>query len=128
VRRTVLAVLLLPLLAACGVSRDREEARATTDRFLAALTVRDGVAACELLTAGLRQTVEKQGPCPVQILRRGLRGTRTTSVRVYALSGQARTDGGQTAFLDKLRPGWRLAAVGCTPAAPEEPYDCTLQH
>jgi hypothetical protein len=128
VRRAPLVVLvLLPLLTGCGVSADRDRARAVTDRFLGAVARGDGAVACDLVTDDLRAAVEKQGPCPVEIRRHGLRGTRASTVKVYVLSGQARTNGGQTAFLDKVREGWRLAAVGCRPTAPDEPYDCALE-
>jgi hypothetical protein len=128
VPRGLVLLVVVGLLGGCGVSDDRDQVRSVTDRFLAALVVEDGAAACSFMTDELLAAVERQGPCPA-VIHRGQRltGTRATTAKVYVLSGQVRTNGGQTAFLEKARDGWRLSAVGCRPVAPDEPYDCAFE-
>jgi hypothetical protein len=34
---------------------------------------------------------------------------------------------GGTLFLDEGPGGWEISAAGCTPTAPELPFDCELE-
>ena len=44
----------------------------------------------------------------------------------WVTSGQVVLDG-DTLFLDDTSRGWKVAAAGCRPTAPREPYDSELE-
>ena len=103
------------VLAGCGVGGDRAEIRQVTTGFLGALRAGDGGAACAALSPALQQQIAKQGPC-LRVLRRAqVRGRGPGQVLVYIGSGRVRLLGGDTLFLDRLRDGWKVSALGCRP-------------
>jgi hypothetical protein len=118
-----LAVLAL-LLGGCGVADDRDQAGDVTARFFADLRSRDGAAACRLVSSGLRQQIEKQGPCDEEVISLKLTGRRAARVQVFVTEAKADVEGGDSVFLTRERAGWRLSALGCKPKTEDEPFDC----
>lgn len=131
VRRRYAAAAALGLVvgttAGCsGVGEDRAE-QAAAD-FYAALAESDGPAACELLAPATRTGLEQSSgsPCEEAILEEGLpAASQATRVAVYETAARVDSDA-DTAFLAEFPEGWKVVAAGCTPQAPEHPYDCVL--
>jgi hypothetical protein len=123
-RRAATLALLALLLGGCGVADDRDQARDVTSRFFADLRTGDGAAACRLVSSGLRQQLEKQGPCHEQVVSLKLTGRRPARVQVFVTEAEADVAGGDSVFLTRERAGWRLSAVGCKPKTADEPFDC----
>jgi hypothetical protein len=103
--------------AGCGTAADKTAVRSVAEHFYAAVHAHDGHAACSLLGT--------QPPaCPSAMGKLKLRGTRVTSVSVYATSAQARLDGGDVVFLGFTHDDWRIDAAGCRPAPSGGPMNC----
>lgn len=123
------AALAVVLLTGCGAASSERDVTATVERFQAALTAGDGSAACAELTAATRSAVEsaEHAPCARAVLAMDLPSTGTvTGSDVYLTSAIARI-GPNATFLDQTADGWRISAAGCTPTAPDRPYDCELE-
>jgi hypothetical protein len=117
-------------LAGCGTGADRREVRASTERFYAAVHNHDGRTACALLdpdTSSQLVKDEQEPDCARAVLKLELRGTRASSVSVYATSAQVRLAGGDTVFLGFTRNGWRIDAVGCRTVPGGGPLECEEQ-
>jgi hypothetical protein len=123
-RRAVTLAALAFLLGGCGVGDDRDQARDVTTRFFADLRTADGAAACRLVSSGLRQQIEKQGPCDKEVVSLKLTGRRPARVQVFVTEAKADVEGGEAVFLTREKAGWRLSALGCRPKAADEPFDC----
>ena len=54
------------------------------------------------------------------------RGT-AAATDVYVTSASVQLAEGGTTFLDEGTEGWKVSAAGCTPTAPDQPYDCVLE-
>lgn len=130
VRPTCAVVTACLLLAAgCGTADREADLIAVADGFHAALQERDGAGACARLTADAAATLEQEEkrPCAEAILGLELpAGARAAAAEVYVTSGYADLPGDGVAFLDQGPGGWRVAAAGCSPSAPDSPYDCEL--
>lgn len=128
-RSTCVALAAGLLAVGCGTA-DREAALiAVSDSFHAALEARDGAAACAEMSREAIHTLELQEKraCPEAVLELDLpAGARASAAEVYVLSGYADLPGADVAFLDDGPAGWKVAAAGCTPSAPGQPYDCEL--
>jgi hypothetical protein len=126
-RRTSVVLLCLPAvaLAGCGTSADRAQSRAAVQALYAAVQRHDGAAACAQMSPSLRQQIvhDSGSSCAKAVLDFDLRPGRPTTVHVYADAAQVRLTGGDTAFLDDTRQGWRVEAVGCRPQG-KGPYEC----
>jgi hypothetical protein len=126
----VLACLVAMPLAACGTADRERDAAAVTERFHAALEAGDGQAACKDLseeTASKLEQEEKK-PCETAILGLELPKGGTVAVRrVHELSAYTSLAEGGADFLNEGPDGWKIAAAGCEPAAPERPYECELE-
>jgi hypothetical protein len=99
------------------------------ERFHAALEQRDGEAACAELSEETASMLEQQegAPCEEAVLSLELpRGGTAAGSGVYVRSASVELVEGATTFLDEDPRGWKLSA-GCTPTAPDLPYDCVLE-
>ena len=116
--------------AGCATGEREDDAAAVAERFHAALDDRDGPAACGLLseeTASKLQQDEGE-PCEEAVLALDLpRGGTVAYRRVEIRSAETRLAEGSSDFLDEGPDGWRIAAAGCVPTAPERPYECELE-
>ncbi len=125
------ALICALLLAACGTSDDRDQARSAAERLYAAVEAGDGAAACEQLSTSAREELEsqEQKACAEAILALDLAtaGARADGVEVFSTSAAVHLTGGDTVFLDDTRQGWRVSALGCREQAPDAPADCEVQ-
>ena len=124
------ACLLALAVAGCAPGEREDDAAAVAERFHQALEDRDGAAACGLLAEETASALERDEgePCEDAILSLELpRGGAVTYRRVEMKSAETRLDEGSTDFLDEGADGWRIAAAGCVPTSPEQPYECELE-
>lgn len=124
------ALLAVATLAGCGTGSSERDATAVVERFQAALTARDGHAACVQLTPATRAALERQemSRCGRAVLRLPLRGGGdVVDVKIYLDSGLAEVRARGLAFLDQTSAGWRISAAGCRPSEPNMPYECGLE-
>jgi len=118
------------VLAACGTADRERDAAAVTERFHAALEANDGQAACEELSEETATKLEQQEkkPCDEAILGLELpKGGTVAATGVFVKSAYALRAEGGADFLSEGPKGWAISAAGCTPTAPEQPYDCELE-
>jgi hypothetical protein len=134
-RQAVLVPLLVAAVlpvAGCGTADDREQARATAQRFFADLQRGDGAAACrELGEDTIKQLIqEEQAPCAQAVTRLQLAPAGVARVQVFVTSGMVDLANGSSAYLNRSPDGWKLSAVGCRPQGgkpADRPYDCELE-
>jgi ABC-type glycerol-3-phosphate transport system substrate-binding protein len=114
-RRLVFVLLAVALLAGCGTSDDQTQARATTERFYAAMRAHDGTRACAQLSQEAIKSLEQQEskPCRAAVRSLQLQGGRVLRTRVYITNAIVDLSGGEYAFLGREPTGWKLDAVGC---------------
>jgi hypothetical protein len=125
-----LGVLLALATAGCGASDRASDAAAVAERFHAALQQGDGEAACAELSEETASKLEQQEEtsCEDAVLTLDLpRGGTAADTDVYVTSASVTLAEGGTAFLDEAAQGWKVSAAGCTPTAPDLPYDCVLE-
>jgi hypothetical protein len=118
------------LLSACGTSDREADAAAVVERFQTALAGADGAAACAELSEETSQALEQQEgePCDEAILGVELpSGGRVGSTKVEVTSAAVSLIGGGTLFLNEAPGGWEISAAGCSPTAPDLPFDCELE-
>jgi hypothetical protein len=128
---SAIAIALAGLCAACGTAERSDDATAVVERFQAALDASDGMAACAELSEETSTTLEQQegDPCDEAILAIELPpGREVSDTSVYVTSASVSLLEGGTLFLDEASDGWEISAAGCTPTAPELPYDCELEN
>ena len=111
---------MLPLIAlfalnGCGTSDDRDQATATTQRFLAALRAGDGTRACAQLAPDTVASLEQQEskPCREAVRSLDIHGERILRTRVYITNAIVDLNANEHAFLGREPTGWKLSAVGC---------------
>ena len=125
------AVILLLGLSACGRSGAREDVRAVTERFFAAVESGDGDTACEQLSPDTRAELEsqEQTECREAITKLQLEGGTVSSLDVFALNAVVELSSGESAYVDDGAEGWRLSAIGCKPQEKpaDRPADCELE-
>jgi hypothetical protein len=129
-KAAVPACLLVLALAGCGAGDRENDVAAVAQRFHAALEAGDGHAACDELSENTASKLEQQEkkPCDEAILGVELpKGGAVAATGVYVKSAYALRAGGDTDFLSEGPKGWTISAAGCTPTAPERPYDCELE-
>ena len=117
-------------LAGCGTGEREDDVTAMTEAFHAALEAGDGRAACDGLTKQTASALERQEkkPCEEAILGLELpEGGAVAGTRVEITSAVATLAEGGTDFLDEGPDGWKLAAAGCVPTSPDQPYECELE-
>jgi hypothetical protein len=117
------------VLAGCGTSDDRGEARDAAEALYAAVARHDGKAACAQLDPDARKALEDReaSPCPEAVLDLRLRGSRAGDVEVYVDEAQVRLVGGDTVFVGETDQGWRVSAAGCRGGGVLEPAECEVQ-
>lgn len=129
--RVAVAACLLTLAAVgCGTGERADDAAAVTERFHAALEANDGAAACEELSEQTASKLEQQEkkPCEEAILGLELpEGGTVADTRVEITSAVATLSKGDSDFLDEGPDGWKIAAAGCVPTLPDQPYECELE-
>jgi hypothetical protein len=128
----ILALGACLVLAAtgCGASDRRSDAVAVAKRFHAAIAQEDGRAACAELSEETASRLEQQEgmPCEEAVLGLELpRDGTAAETGVYVTSAFVDLVAGGTTFLDEGAEGWEVSAAGCTPTAPNLPYDCELE-
>ena len=128
------AVLVLAALVAagCGTSDDRDQARATVERFYDAVREDDGAGACEQLSESLLEQVESQteNECDNVITRLEYDGGAIVETRVFITNAKVDLRSGESAFLGREDDGWKLTAIGCKaeegkPA--DRPFECEAE-
>ena len=129
-RVAVAAFLLTFAAVGCGTGERADDAAAVTERFHAALEANDGAAACDELSEETASKLEQQEkkPCEEAILGLELpRGGTVADTRVDVTSAVATLAEGGSDFLDEGADGWKIAAAGCVPTLPDQPYECELE-
>jgi hypothetical protein len=131
-RAITLALGACLVLAApgCGASDRASDAASVAERFHAAIGEQDGRTACDELSEATASRLEQQEdePCEEAVLRLDLPGDGTAATTdVYVTTASVELAGGGTTFLDEGTLGWKVSAAGCTPTAPDQPYDCELE-
>jgi hypothetical protein len=131
VRRVVVCLLAATALLAwgCGTGDDRAAARATTDRFYAAIRAGDGTAACEQLSADTRAALESDRgqPCEETITGLQYEGGRIAGVEVYTTNAFVTLSSGEHDFLSVERGRWVLDGVACQAEhgkPRDRPFEC----
>jgi hypothetical protein len=131
-RASILALGACLVLAAtgCGASDRASDAVVVAERFHAAIAQEDGRAACAELSEETASRLEQQAgmPCEEAVLGLELpRDGTAAETGVYVTSAFVDLVAGGTTFLDEGAQGWVVSAAGCTPTAPNLPYDCELE-
>jgi hypothetical protein len=123
----VSAWLLLGMgLAGCSTRAREHDASEVAARFVAAVSARDGAAACALLTERARESVSgaTDATCADAVLNVEEDGSAVRRVEVWGDAAQVRV-GTDVIFLQRLRAGWFVSAAGCEPR-PSAPYNCDV--
>lgn len=118
------------LCSACGATQRDDDATAVVQRFQAALDAGDGAPACAELSEDTSQALEDQQgrPCEEAILSIELpTGEQVGYTSVEVTSAAVSLVEGGTLFLSEAAGRWEIAAAGCSPTAPELPYECELE-
>src|SRR3954447_184223 len=118
--------------AGCGQDANREDVRAVTGRFFAALAARDGATACAQLSTDTVKSLEQdeQSACPEAIAAAGLGTSRVVKIAVYVTNAKVDLANGASAYLEQTASGWKLSALGCraTDGDPRKhPMSCAVE-
>jgi hypothetical protein len=131
--RAMLCALLLALvLGGCGTSDDQVQARNAVIRFYHAVEEHRGATACaELSTSTVTQLESQSGQsCARAITKLQLQGGAVSRTQVFITNAKVDVAGGESAYLDRERSGWKLSAVGCKPKEGKprnRPLECEVQ-
>jgi hypothetical protein len=133
VHRAVVSFLAVAALLAggCGRSDDRAAARATAERFYAAIRADDGTAACEQLSEDTRSQLESQSgqACEDVITRLEYEGGSIAGVEVYATSAKVELSSGENDFLSEEDGRWLIDALACQAEhgkPRDRPFECEV--
>ena len=127
--RVALLACVLALVG-CGTADRERDAASVAESFHAALEEGDGQAACDELSEETASELERQEkrPCGEAILELKLpKGGTVADTRVEITSAVTTLAGGDSDFLDEGPEGWKIAAAGCVPTLPDQPYECELE-
>jgi hypothetical protein len=130
--RRLLVLLVLPaVLAGCGTSDDKVQARTVVERFYDAVRHDDASTACAQLSESLTEQVESQTgqSCEGVITRFDYEGGAVVGARVFITSAKVDLRSGETAFLSREDAGWKLSAIACKPTQgkpADRPMDCEV--
>jgi hypothetical protein len=113
-------------LAGCSTSAEKHDAGDVAARFVAAVSARDGAAACGLLSEPARESVSgaTDASCAEAVLNVDEHRSPVHGVKVWGDAAQVRI-GTDVVFLVHLHTGWRVVAAGCKPQ-PGAPYKCDV--
>jgi hypothetical protein len=117
-------------VAGCGTAERERDAASVAESFHAALEAGDGQAACDQLSEETASKLEQQEekPCEEAILALELpKGGSVADTRVEITSAVTTLADGDSDFLDEGPDGWKIAAAGCVPTLPDQPYECELE-
>jgi hypothetical protein len=125
-------VLAAIALTGCGQSANRDDVRAVTDRFSAAVASHDGAAACAQLSENTLKQLEQteKASCPQAVGSVGLTRSRIARVQVYVTNAKVDFTDGASDFLEDTAEGWKLSALGCRPTQGdprEHPLGCAVE-
>jgi hypothetical protein len=128
----VSTLLVLLVLGGCGTSDDRDQARATVERFYDAIRAQDGEAACAQLTATTSEALEDRAgqECRAVITRLDYGGGAVVGTEVYVTNAKVDLRDDESAFLEREPEGWRISAVGCRSAEGRprsRPFECEAE-
>jgi len=124
--RKAAAVVLLVTLTACAPASGKSQASAAASRFAAALSSRNGVAACAVLTDAARTSLETgSGQNCAQAILDVHSSAGAATAKVWGQEAQVKL-GTDTLFLDETKRGWRVRAAGCRLQSPDQPYQCEV--
>jgi hypothetical protein len=127
-----IALLLGALgMAGCGQSANRDDVRAVTGRFYAAVVDHDGSLACAQLSRPTIKQLEQdeKATCSKAVDALGLAPGRITRVEVFVTNAKVDLTNGASAFLEQTANGWKLSALGCRPTGgdpQEQPLSCAV--
>ena len=130
--RLLVPLAVVALLAGCGTSDDRGQARAAVERFYEAIRDDDGEGACAELSESLREEVEsqEQQPCRAAITGFDYAGGAVVAAEVYITNAKVDLDSGESAFLSRESDGWKLSAIACRAEkgkSADRPFECEVE-
>jgi hypothetical protein len=131
--RLLLPLVLVALVAGgCGTSDDRDQARATVERFYDAIRHDDADAACDELGQSLLEQVESQTQqsCRGVITRFDYEGGSIERAQVFITNAKVDLDSGESAFLSRESDGWKLSAIACKALEgkpSDRPFECEAE-
>jgi hypothetical protein len=132
--RLLLLLLPLALLPGCGTSDDRDQARATVERFYAAVEAQDPAAACDQLGDALLEAVESQTQtqraCEDVIVGFEYEPGAVDRTEVHVTNAKVDLASGESAFLSRETDGWKLSAIACRPEKgkpADRPFECEAE-
>jgi hypothetical protein len=122
-------VIVALALAGCGTGDDRDQARATVERFYAAVQADRGDDACAQLADATVEALESQSgqSCERVVTRLDYEPGPVERTQVYITSAKVDLRGDESAFLDREPEGWRISGAGCRPVEGkprDRPLDC----
>ncbi len=125
----VVAVLVV---AGCGTADDRDQARATVERFYDAIRAEDGQGACDELADATAEALEEQSgqDCREAITRLDYGGGAVVGTEVFVTNAKVDLRDDESAFLEREPEGWRISAVACRSAegSPRSrPFECEAE-
>ena len=122
------AALTAGVLLAGSTRAAEPEARAAAEAFQAAVSSRDLVTACGLLSDSARSSLESAvaSPCAQALGRLDLAGGEVGQVNVWGDNAQAKV-GANALFLAEFTSGWKVTAAGCAFRSQDLPYDCNVE-
>ena len=130
--KAVGTLLLALVLAGCGTSDDRDQARAVVERFYDAVRDDRPEDACaQLSTAALTQLEgQTRQSCRDAVTQLELEGGAIVDAHVYIVNAKVDLRNGESAFLSRESSGWRISALACRPEQGkprDRPYECEVE-
>jgi hypothetical protein len=123
----VLVVAAGVALAGCGSPQD-VAVRRTVQEFASAVRAGEAGVACDLLALRTKSELEQSAGrrCEEALLEEvSSIGSDVGEVEVFGTAGRVRS-GGDVVFVARFRSGWKVSAVGCTPAEGAL-FDCRVK-
>jgi hypothetical protein len=113
------------VVTACGASPNEQPVLTAAQAFEAAVTGKNGLGACQLLTERARQSTESFGQhCADQLTQLDGNVGAVQKVEVWGDSAEVRFEN-DTMFMARFPAGWLVRAAGCQPQG-EQPYQCEV--
>ena len=130
--RACTLLLAVLVLAGCGTSDDRDQARATVERFYDAIRAERGEAACaELVDATVEALEDQSGQeCREVVTRLDYGGGAVERTEVFVTNAKVDLRDDESAFLEREPEGWKISAVACRSAEGRprsRPFECEAE-